>query len=182
MQDPLAIMPLLIPYRCTHAVPVIRVVSEKANAKEILIVLQEILERLTHIGEEGEEEEEQDEEPKKLSPALQLERVVFAYAYSKVDRNLLPPISHLMGQPVLPRVLPKAKTTGERLQGVLGDLGKYILALVPRSQPREGQAVLHTVITFINNILDYFADHLSDITQLTPCIVSRTRLGKTFRF
>ena len=82
MQDPLAIMPLLIPYRCTHAVPVIRVISEKANAKEILIVLQEILERLIHVDEE--EEEEQDEESKKLSPTLQLERVVFAYAYSKV--------------------------------------------------------------------------------------------------
>lgn len=94
-QDPLAIMPLLIPYRCTHAVPVIRVVSEKANAKETLIVLQEILERLTHVEEE--EEEEQMEEFKNLSPTLQLERVVFAYAYSKVDRNLLRPISHLAG-------------------------------------------------------------------------------------
>ena len=94
-QDPLAIMPLLIPYRCTHAVPVIRVVSEKANAKETLIVLQEILERLTHVEEE--EEEEQMEEFKNLSPTLQLERVIFAYAYSKVDRNLLWPISHLAG-------------------------------------------------------------------------------------
>jgi hypothetical protein len=50
-------MPLLIPYHCTHAVPVIRVVSEKANAKEILIILQEILERLTHVGEEEDEEQ-----------------------------------------------------------------------------------------------------------------------------
>ena len=77
-------MPLLIPYRCTHAVPVIRVVSEKANAKEILIILQEILERLTLVDEE-EEEEEEEEQSKRLSPTLQLERVVFAYAYSKVD-------------------------------------------------------------------------------------------------
>jgi hypothetical protein len=77
-------MPLLIPYHCTHAVPVIRVVSEKANAKEILIILQEILERLTHVGEE-EEAEEQEGESKKLSPTLQLERIVFAYAYSKVN-------------------------------------------------------------------------------------------------
>lgn len=77
-------MPLLIPYRCTHAVPVIRVVSERANAKEILIVLQEILEHLTHVGEQ-EEDEEEDEESNKLSPTLQLERVVFSYAYSKVD-------------------------------------------------------------------------------------------------
>ena len=76
-------MPLLIPYRCTHAVPVIRVVSERANAKEILLVLQEILERLSHAGEQ-EDEEEQGEEPEKLSPTLQLERVVFSYAYSKV--------------------------------------------------------------------------------------------------
>jgi hypothetical protein len=70
-------------------------------------------------------------------------------------------------------VLPKAKATGERLQGVLHDLGRYILALVPRSQPREGQAVLQSVTALINNLLDYFADHLSDVTQLTPCIVSQ---------
>lgn len=75
-------------------------------------------------------------------------------------------------------MLPKATTTGERLQGVLSDIGKYILVLVPRSQPREGQAVLHTVTALINNLLDYFADHLSDVAQLTPCIVSKIRLGK----
>lgn len=69
-------------------------------------------------------------------------------------------------------MLPKAKTTGERLQGLLSDLGKYILGLAPRSRPLEGQAVLHTVTTFINNLLDHFAGHLSDVTQLTPCIVS----------
>ena len=75
-------MPLLIPYHCTHAVPVIRVVSEKANAKEILLVLQEILERLSYDDEQGDEEEEEGE-PHELSPTLQLERVVFSYAYSK---------------------------------------------------------------------------------------------------
>ena len=75
-------MPLLIPYHSTHAVPIIRVISERANAKEILIVLQEILERLSHINEQ--EEETQDEKPEKLSPTLQLERVVFCYAYSKI--------------------------------------------------------------------------------------------------
>ncbi|KAF9652722.1 hypothetical protein BDM02DRAFT_3183407 [Thelephora ganbajun] len=127
------------------------VVSEKANAKEILLVLQEILERLSHVDEQ-EDEEEQGEESEKLSPTLQLERVVFSYAY------------------ILPRVLPKAKTTGERLQGVLHDLEKYILALASRSQPHEGQALLHSVTAFISNLLDYFADRLSDITQLTPCI------------
>lgn len=83
---------------------------------------------------------------------------------------------------VLPRVLPKEKTTGERLRGVLHDLGKYIQSLVPHSQPREGQAVLHSVTTFINNLLDYFADHLSDITQLTPSIVSAIGLGDRSRF
>lgn len=77
------VMPLLIPYHCTHAVPIIRAVSEKTNAKEILIVLQEILERLTHVDEQ-EDEEEQEQESEKLSPTLQLERVVFSYAYGKV--------------------------------------------------------------------------------------------------
>lgn len=81
-----------------------------------------------------------------------------------------------MERPVLPRVLPKEKTTGARLQAALHDLGKHILALVPRSQPREGQAVLHSVTAFIGNLLDYFADHLSDVTQLTPCIVSQIGL------
>jgi len=74
-------MPLLIPCHCAHAVPVIRVVSEKANAKEILLVLQEILERLRHAGEDEDEEEEESEA---LSPTLQLERVIFSYAYSKL--------------------------------------------------------------------------------------------------
>ena len=85
------VMPLLIPYRCAHAVPIIRVISEKANAKETMIVLQEILERLTRVGEEGEEEESRE-----LSPALQLERIVFSYAYGKVDLRP-PPTSHLTG-------------------------------------------------------------------------------------
>ena len=76
-------MPLLIPCHCAHAVPVIRVVSEKANAKEILLVLQEILERLRHPSEQNDEEEE-EEESGILSPTLQLERVVFSYAYSKL--------------------------------------------------------------------------------------------------
>jgi hypothetical protein len=76
-------VPLLIPYRSTNAVPVIRVVSEKANPKEILLVLQEILERLSNPDEQ-EGEEEQEEESEKLSPTQQLERVVFAYTYSKV--------------------------------------------------------------------------------------------------
>jgi hypothetical protein len=76
-------MPLLIPHRCTYAVPVIRVISEKANAKELLLVLQEILERLSHDDEQG-YEEDQEEESEKLSPTLQLERVVFSYAYGKV--------------------------------------------------------------------------------------------------
>jgi len=75
-------MPLLVPCHCVHAVPVIRLVSEKANAKEILLVLQEILERLRHVGEQDEEEEEEESET--LSPTLQLERVVFSYAYSKL--------------------------------------------------------------------------------------------------
>lgn len=91
MQDPLAVMPLLIPHRCSHAVPIIRVISEKANAKETLIVLQEILERLTRVSEEGEEEESGE-----LSPTLQLERIVFSYAYSKVDLRI-PSTSHLIG-------------------------------------------------------------------------------------
>jgi len=56
---------------------------------------------------------------------------------------------------------------------VLHDLGESILALVSRSQPPEGQAVLHSITALVNNLLDYFADHLSDVTQLTPCIVSR---------
>jgi len=77
------VMPLLIPHHCTHTVPVIRVVSERSNAKEILIVLQEILERLGRVNEQ-EEEENQDDESEELSPTLQLERVVFSYAYSKV--------------------------------------------------------------------------------------------------
>ena len=76
-------MPLLIPYHCTDAVLAIRVVSEKANLKEILLVLQEILERLSNPDEQ-EGEEEQEEEFEKLSPTLQLERVGFAYTYSKV--------------------------------------------------------------------------------------------------
>ena len=83
MQDPLVVMPLLIPCHCVHAVPVIRLVSEKANAKEILLVLQEILERLGHDGEQD-DEEEQEEKYEKLSPTLQLERVVFSYAYGKI--------------------------------------------------------------------------------------------------
>jgi hypothetical protein len=87
-----------------------------------------------------------------------------------------------MERPVLPRVLPKEKTTGERLHGVLYDLGKHIQTLVPRSQPQEGQAVLHSATALINNLLDYFADHLSDITQLTPCIVSALGLGDRSRF
>jgi hypothetical protein len=76
-------MPLLIPFHCTHAVPVIRVASEKANAKEILLALQEILERLSNY-DEREDEEEPEEGPEKLSPTLQLERVVFSYAYGKI--------------------------------------------------------------------------------------------------
>ena len=76
-------MPLLIPYRCTHAVPVIRVISEKANAKEISLVLQEILERLSHRGEQD-DEEEQEEKSENLSSTLQLERIVFSYAYGAV--------------------------------------------------------------------------------------------------
>ena len=76
-------MPLVIPYRCTHAVPVIRVVSERANAKEALLVLQEILERLSH-DEEPEDEGGQEEISEKLSPTLQLERVIFSYAYGKI--------------------------------------------------------------------------------------------------
>ena len=76
-------MPLLIPYHSIHAVPTIRVISEKANAKEILLVLQEILERLRR-SEEQEGEEEQEEDSEELSPTLQLERVVFSYAYSEV--------------------------------------------------------------------------------------------------
>ena len=76
-------MPLLIPYHCTHAVPVIRMVSEKANAKELLLVLQEILERLIHDDEQG-VEEELEEKSQELPPTLQLERVVFSYAYGKV--------------------------------------------------------------------------------------------------
>ena len=80
---------------------------------------------------------------------------------------------------VLPRVLPKEKAMGECLQGALHDLGKYILALVPRSQQLEGQAVLHSVTAFFNDLLDYFADHLSDATQLTPCIVSLPALEMT---
>ncbi|KAF9787816.1 hypothetical protein BJ322DRAFT_1045414 [Thelephora terrestris] len=149
--DPLVVMPLLIPYQCTHAVRAIRVVSEKANAKEILLVLQEILERLSH-DDDQEDEEEQEEKSERLSPTLQLERVVFSYTY------------------ILPRVLPKEKTTGQRLQGVLHDLGEHVQALVPHSHPREGQAVLHSVTALTNNLLDYFADHLSDATQLTPCV------------
>lgn len=94
--------------------------------------------------------------------------------------NPPPRTSHPTEQPVLPRVLPKEKSTGERLHGVLRDLGKHILVLVPRSEQREGQAVLHSVTAFINNLLDYFADHLSDITQLTPCIVSQIDLGDQF--
>ena len=78
------VMPLLIPYYCTHAVPIIRAVSEKTNAKEILIVLQEILERLIHVDEQVDDEEEQEQDSEKLSPTLQLERVVFSYAYGKV--------------------------------------------------------------------------------------------------
>lgn len=58
-------------------------VSERANAKELLLVLQEILERLTRDGEQD-DEEEQEGKPEKLSPTLQLERVVFSYAYGKV--------------------------------------------------------------------------------------------------
>lgn len=76
-------MPLLIPYHSTHAVPVIRVISERANAKEILLGLQEILERLSHAHEQ-EDEEDHEEPSEKLSPTLQLERVVFSYAYGTV--------------------------------------------------------------------------------------------------
>ena len=70
-------------------------------------------------------------------------------------------------------MLPKAKTTGERLRGVLRDLGECVLALVARSEPPEGQAVLHSITALVNNLLDYFAGHLTDIAQLTPCIVSQ---------
>ena len=168
-------MPLLIPCHHTHAVPVIRLVSENANAKEILLALQEILERLIHDDEQ--EDDEREEESEKLSPTLQLDRVVFSYAYGEIASHSTTAIPRLMGWLVLPRVLPREKTTGERLRGILHDLGKYIQTLVPHSQPREGQAVLHSVTTFTNNLLDYFADHLSDATQLTPCIVSKTGIG-----
>ena len=175
-QDPLVVMPLLIPYQGIHAVQVIRVVSEKANAKEILLVLQEILERLIHDDDQDQEDEMQEETSGKLSPTLQLERVVFSYTYSKTVLYPTTTMSHTIELPVLPRALPKVKTTGERLQGVLHDLEEHIRALVPQSQPREGQAVLHSVTAFTNNLMDYFADHLSDLTQLTPCIVSKIGL------
>lgn len=82
-------MPLLIPYRCAHAVPVIRVVSERANAKEVLLVLQEILERLSR-DDEQDDEEEREEKSEKLSPTLQLERVVFSYAHGKIAPSFVP--------------------------------------------------------------------------------------------
>lgn len=168
-------MPLLIPCHCTHAVPVIRLVSENANAKEILLVLQEILERLVHDDEQ--EDDEGEEESENLPPTLQLDRVVFSYAYGEIASHSTTAIFRLIGRLVIPRVLPGEKSTGERLRGILHDLGKYIQILVPRSQPSEGQAVLHSVTTLTNNLLDYFADHLSDAMQLTPCIVSKICIG-----
>ena len=112
VQDPLTVMPLLIPCRSSHAVPVIRVVSERANAKEILLVLQEILERLSHGGEQG-DEDEQDDESEELSPTLQLERAVFSYAYGKSPLCNLPPRTpHLIGHQFCRERCPRKEPLG----------------------------------------------------------------------
>jgi hypothetical protein len=82
------VIPLLIPYRCVHTVPVIRVVSERANAKEALLALQEILERLSNDSEQEDDDEEQEGRFKDLSPAQQLDRVVSSYGYGETTAQL----------------------------------------------------------------------------------------------
>ena len=85
VQDPLNSIPLLLPCNNPAARDIISLIGECGPAKEIVMTVQEAVERLEHSLER----EEEEEEPESTSPIDQLLILIDLYASGEPDHILL---------------------------------------------------------------------------------------------
>jgi hypothetical protein len=91
MQDPLNMLPILLPYDEPGAVEIISMIGESGSAKEVIIAAQEAAERLKQSFEVDLEEPEIDEaEDQSLKHHSRNEQmIILVDLYTKGDHNIL---------------------------------------------------------------------------------------------
>lgn len=78
LQDPLDIIPVLLPVKTPAAKDIIIQIGERCSAKEVVIAVQEAVERLQNTFTA--ESDDSEEEDRVLSPAAQLNTLISLYS------------------------------------------------------------------------------------------------------
>ncbi|KAJ7053285.1 hypothetical protein C8F01DRAFT_552006 [Mycena amicta] len=149
--DPLTILPPLLQTRRSGANDLIALVGECGSAKEIVIAVQEILERVARALAVEEEDDSDDSTP----PAQQLLSLI------------------RLSNSAIPRLKLRKKSPSETLKPLLSQLGRTIHLAGPQLTRDQGREVLSGLCQLSGNAFVWAQDHNSgeDVGLLLKSIV-----------
>ncbi|KAJ7152650.1 hypothetical protein C8R43DRAFT_1127108 [Mycena crocata] len=149
--DPLSILPYLLPCPQAPAKNLTSLVGEHGTAKEVVIAVQEVLERIS-ISLEMEEE---DDETTNASLSDQLISIILLY------------------NSAIPRLKLRKKSPSETIQSLLPQLDSAIHLAGPRLSRDQGRQVISNVSQLALNVLSWAKDLNSEDVDNCREILSR---------
>ncbi|KAF8636997.1 hypothetical protein AX17_003110 [Amanita inopinata Kibby_2008] len=125
--DPLNTFPILLPSKDPAAREITSLLSECSPAKEVVMAVQEAVERIEHL-------EHQDDDAGHLSPQAQLITLIDVYASA------------------IPRLKPRRKTASETVRPLLFELEKAIQAHGDTLSIEQGRSIIDSISNAIRGI------------------------------
>lgn len=179
LQDPLNMLPHLLPSSQPAAKNLIALIGECSSAKEVLIAVQEILERVdTTLSLEMEEEEEEHDDASRASPTDQLISLISLYNSGMpcfTAKAYLPTVFT-----AIPRLKLRKKSPSETIQPLLPQIESTIQLAGSRLTRSQGCEIISGVSNLSLSVLSW-ATSLSqeDSAACQVCVLGITNI---FRF
>ncbi|KAJ7135891.1 hypothetical protein C8R44DRAFT_389978 [Mycena epipterygia] len=135
--DPLTILPYLLPCPQVAAKSLISLIGECGNSKEVVIAVQEILERVESAFSLEMEDEDEKEDDSKESPAEQLISLILLY------------------NAAIPRLKLRKKSPSETIRPLIPQLESTINLAGPRLSRDQGREIISNASHLSLNVLSW---------------------------
>ncbi|KAF8579664.1 hypothetical protein K439DRAFT_1620372 [Ramaria rubella] len=146
-QDPLNLLPLLVPSNNDAALDMIVTIARQGNAKETVIAMQESVERLQSTVRDGEES------GRGSKIVTQLIRLVTVCGIWKLSQMVLTAV---------PRLRLRKKGPSDTLRPVLTHLGAAVVSLAPLTNMDGGRSLISAVSSMIQVMLPWLYTNVHD--------------------
>ncbi|KAF9482730.1 hypothetical protein BDN70DRAFT_892362 [Pholiota conissans] len=163
--DPLNALPVLLPYNDPAARNIISVIGECGSAKEVVMAVQEAVERLQRTLETEKDEEEAEEETKATEGA--------AKTTTPVGQLLI-----LVGlyASAVPRMKLRRKSAANTIEPFFGDLEETLHAASPLATKAESRSIISGISNLSSSTLQWVLSNTDSNEDIVACKIIISKL------